>query len=84
MRVRIAQGGMPAADVKAALAAHRSDNCAGINVSVSSIASTRLAFDTQRLAEVVRASPHYYNTEAEIDEFVRALHGMINSSGHTV
>lgn len=43
---------------------------AGINVSVSAPSSTLLDAVARGLPEVVRASPHYYNTEAEIDALV--------------
>jgi selenocysteine lyase/cysteine desulfurase len=44
-----------------------------INVSVSRITSTRLDMEARGLADVVRASVHYYNTEAEIDRFCTTL-----------
>ncbi len=53
--------------VKAALAAK------GINVSVSGLTSTRLDMSARGLEQVVRASPHYYNTEAEIDRVLEAI-----------
>jgi selenocysteine lyase/cysteine desulfurase len=40
----------------------------GVNVSTSSRASTLLDANARGLPVVVRASPHYYNTEAEIAE----------------
>ena len=40
----------------------------GVNVSTSSRASTLLDATARGLPVVVRASPHYYNTEAEIAE----------------
>ena len=53
---------MPIAEaVKARCAA------AGVNVSTSSPASTLLDATARSLPTVVRASPHYYNTEAEIE-----------------
>jgi cysteine desulfurase/selenocysteine lyase len=53
--------------VKAALAAER------INVSVSDVTSARLDFEARDLEAVVRASPHYYNDEAELDRFSAAV-----------
>jgi len=52
--------GMPQLDIKAALAKH------DINVSVSGRRSTVLDMDRRGLSEVVRASVHYYNDEAEV------------------
>ncbi|MEU3497475.1 aminotransferase class V-fold PLP-dependent enzyme [Kitasatospora cineracea] len=46
---------------------------AGVNVSVSLAEYARWDFDARSLASVVRASPHYYNTEAELDRLVEAL-----------
>ncbi|RWE36056.1 MAG: aminotransferase class V-fold PLP-dependent enzyme [Mesorhizobium sp.] len=45
----------------------------GINVSVSPPSSTLIDAFTRGLPPVVRASPHYYNTEAEIDSFLEAV-----------
>ena len=44
-----------------------------INCSVSVASSARLDQDVRGLPEVVRLSPHYYNTEDEIDEVARAV-----------
>jgi cysteine desulfurase / selenocysteine lyase len=44
----------------------------GFNVSVSDPSSTRLDAEARRLPSVVRASPHYYNTEEEIARFIEA------------
>ena len=46
---------------------------AGINVSVSPPSSTLLDANARNLPPVVRASPHYYNTEDEIEALLRAL-----------
>jgi selenocysteine lyase/cysteine desulfurase len=45
----------------------------GINCSVSGAASARLDQDARGLPAVVRFSPHYYNTEDEIDVVARAV-----------
>lgn len=45
----------------------------GINVSVSTPSSTRLDAEARRLPDLVRASVHYYNIEAEIDRLCDAL-----------
>ena len=44
-----------------------------MNVSVSTVASTRLDMDQRGLTAVVRASLHYYNTEEEIERFCDSL-----------
>ena len=59
--------GKEAGEVEAALRAE------GINVSVSEPASTRLDTDRRQLPELVRASPHYFNSEDEIARFVEVL-----------
>lgn len=45
----------------------------GINVSVSNPSSTLLDAEARKLPSLVRASPHYYNTEEEIDRLVSAV-----------
>ena len=54
-------------DLKAALRAQ------AINVTVSTQFSSRLDLKGRGLANVMRASVHLYNTEAELDRFVAAL-----------
>jgi cysteine desulfurase/selenocysteine lyase len=65
--------GAPAADVEAHL------RRAGVNTSVSRRESAQLDLPARGLSEVVRASPHYYNTEEEIDRFavhIRSVAGV--------
>lgn len=47
----------------------------GINTSASGVESTRFDMASRGLTEIVRASVHYYNTEAEIDRFCAAVAG---------
>ena len=42
----------------------------GITIGVSDPASTRLDAEARHLPVLVRASPHYYNVEAEIDRLI--------------
>ncbi|MGF1624788.1 MAG: aminotransferase class V-fold PLP-dependent enzyme [Alphaproteobacteria bacterium] len=44
-----------------------------VNLSTSSLASTRLDMDERGLDAINRASPHYYNSEDEIDAALQAL-----------
>jgi selenocysteine lyase/cysteine desulfurase len=44
-----------------------------INVSTSTPFSTRLDMETRHLSGLVRASVHYYNSEAEVEQFCEAL-----------
>jgi selenocysteine lyase/cysteine desulfurase len=43
---------------------------AGITIGASDPASTRIDAEVRALPPVVRASPHYYNTEADIDRLI--------------
>src|SRR3546814_695436 len=53
--------------VKAALAAQ------GINLSTTSLASTRLDLEARGIPLMNRLGVHYYNSEAELDRLVAAL-----------
>jgi selenocysteine lyase/cysteine desulfurase len=44
-----------------------------INVTVSTLTSTRLDMEARGLASVVRASVHYYNSEEEVERFCTTL-----------
>jgi selenocysteine lyase/cysteine desulfurase len=44
-----------------------------INVSVTSLSSTRIDMESRGLDSMVRASVHYYNTEEELDRLGEAL-----------
>ncbi len=50
-----------------------------MNVTVSSVASTRFDMEARELAELVRASLHYYNDEAEIARFCAAVRAVAAS-----
>lgn len=45
----------------------------GVNVWTCSANSARLDMESRNLKRLVRVSPHYYNTENEIDRFIEAL-----------
>lgn len=49
----------------------------GISVSVSPPASTPLDATARRLPNVVRVSPHYYNTDEELTTFAAALRRIV-------
>jgi selenocysteine lyase/cysteine desulfurase len=49
---------------------------AGITIGVSNPSSTRLDAEARALPPIVRASPHYYNTEAEIDRLIEHVSGL--------
>ena len=42
-------------------------------MTTSTVRSTRLDMEARGLSELVRASVHYYNTEAELDRFAATL-----------
>lgn len=66
-------GGVGGQVVKERLAAQ------SINVTVSRTPSTRLDMEDRGVSEVVRASVHYFNSEAEVDRFVEAIDGLSRS-----
>jgi selenocysteine lyase/cysteine desulfurase len=49
---------------------------AGITIGASNPSSTRLDAEARHLPPLVRASPHYYNTEAEVDRLVDLVAGL--------
>ncbi|MGY3514426.1 aminotransferase class V-fold PLP-dependent enzyme [Bradyrhizobium lupini] len=49
---------------------------AGITIGASDPSSTRIDAEIRSLPPVVRASPHYYNTDAEIDRLIAHLAGL--------
>jgi cysteine desulfurase/selenocysteine lyase len=61
--------------VQEALAAHQ------MNVTTSTVTSTRFDMEARGLMEIVRASVHYYNDEAEIERFVRVIGGLSSAWG---
>lgn len=62
--VTFSLGGVAAPDLKSVLASE------GINTSVTAVTSAQYDFPRRGLDQVVRASPHYYNTEAEVHRLV--------------
>ncbi len=50
-----------------------------ITVWVSPITSTRIDFEQRGLTAVIRASVHYYNTEAELEILAEALRELARS-----
>jgi selenocysteine lyase/cysteine desulfurase len=59
--------GVPAPEVQSRLAAE------GVNTSVSLAAYARFDLPYRGLPDLVRASVHYYNTDAELDRLIDAL-----------
>jgi cysteine desulfurase/selenocysteine lyase len=64
---------MPAAELKSALAQR------GINVSLSEASGTLLDMRERGVSAMIRASVHYYNSEAELERFVAALAELIRA-----
>lgn len=48
-----------------------------INTSTTTVFSTRLDMEARQLPDLVRASVHYFNTEAEIGRFCEVLSGLM-------
>ncbi len=68
--VTFTKAGVPATQITARLRE------AGVNTSVSSVGSARFDFESRGLTEMVRASPHYYNTEEELERLCELVHQM--------
>ncbi len=49
----------------------------GINVSTSTLSSTRLDMAARGLSDLVRASVHYYNAEDEVARFTQELAALL-------
>jgi len=75
-------GRAPGAIVSFTMEGHEADSivssaaAAGITIGASDPASTRIDTEVRSLPLLVRASPHYYNTEAEIDRLIGHLAGL--------
>ncbi len=52
-----------------------------INVSITERSSALLDFDSKGVAWVLRASPHYFNTEQEVDSLSGALAELLETQG---
>ncbi|BBK37754.1 hypothetical protein STAQ_28320 [Allostella sp. ATCC 35155] len=68
--VTFSVAGQDAGAVQAALAQRR------INTTISTVAGTRWDMERRGIDRLVRASPHYYNSEAEVDQLVEAVAGL--------
>ena len=72
-------GRAPGAIVSFTMDGHEADAvvgraaAAGITIGASDPSSTRIDAEARSLPPVVRASPHYYNTDAEIDRLIAHL-----------
>ncbi len=53
----------------------------GINTSISTRTYAVLDFDEKGVEGALRISPHYYNTDEEIDALISALTELLASSG---
>ena len=65
--VTFSVAGVPAQEVQRRLAAN------GVNTSVSLASHAQLDLPHRGLPDLVRASVHYYNTDAELDQLLAAL-----------
>lgn len=65
--------GLDPEHIKRELAGHK------INVTVSSVGSTRIDMEGRGLTDMVRASVHYYNTEGEIDRACEVVRDLVCS-----
>ena len=68
-------GSMPAEETAAALAAH------GVNVTVTDPAQTQFDTEERGVHPLVRFSPHYYNTQEELDRAVEIVAGLAADRG---
>ncbi len=68
--VTFVKDGLEPADIKAQLSEQ------DINVSVSNTGSARIDMERRGLSSLVRASVHYYNTEAEIEQVCEAIEAL--------
>jgi len=50
-----------------------------INISVTTLESTRIDMEQKQLKSAARASVHYYNTQDEISEFVKTLETIVEN-----
>ena len=73
--VTFTMAGVDTETVETRLAAER------INVTVSTVASTRYDMEARQLESVVRASVHYLTTQAEIDQLIAALQALARHAG---
>lgn len=75
-------GRTPGAIVSFTVAGYEADTvvsgaaAAGIAIGASHPSSTLIDAEVRRLPVIVRASPHYYNTEAEIDRLIAHIAGL--------
>lgn len=69
--------GVDAHEVRSALASH------GVNVDVSEAVDTRLDFEARDLPPMVRASVHCFNTEEELERFVRLVDVVADGDART-